>query len=302
MEWTIGKILQWGESYLKRYSPTPRLDMEILLAHCLHLERIALYLDYFRPLTKDELEKFRGFLQRRAQFEPVSYITGIKEFWSLDFKVNKFTLIPRPETELIVERAIQLIKKKEKENGASGKNIDKEGRLRILDLGTGSGNLAVVLAKEFPSSMVIAMDFCPEALAMARENARNIVGDRPINFVRGDFFLPFRLEGISKPFHLVVSNPPYVPHAEIMNLPLSVRNFEPIQALDGGSEGLDYIKEIIKTAHFLLSPDSYLIVEIGLNQASRVADLIAESPYWKNLEFIKDHQGIDRVFSVAKRG
>ncbi|MBI4595356.1 MAG: peptide chain release factor N(5)-glutamine methyltransferase [Candidatus Tectomicrobia bacterium] len=302
MEWTIGKILQWGESYLKKYSPTPRLDMEIILAHTLLIKRIALYLDYFRPLTKDELERLRGFVKRRAQFEPVAYITGIKEFWSMDFQVNKSTLIPRPETELIVERAIQIVKKKEKENGACGRILNKGERLRILDLGTGCGNLAIALAKEFPFSLVIAMDFCPEALLMARENARNLVGERPISFIRGSFFQPLRLKDVSKPFHLVVSNPPYIPHEEMVNLPLNVKNFEPIQSLDGGPEGMDCIREIIEKAHLVLKADSHLVVEIGLNQAGRVADIIAESRHWKNLEFIKDHQGIDRVFSVAKQG
>lgn len=302
LQWTIGRVLQWGESHLKNYSPTPRLDIELLLAHALGVRRLELYLDYYRPLAKNELKTLRGFVLRRLQQEPIAYITGIKEFWSLEFRVNKSTLIPRPETELLVETAVHLLKKDGQKNGASGKVVTGKRQIRILDLGTGCGNLPIALSKEFPSSTIVSIDICQDALRIAKENVWALAREKRIYFIRGDFFQSLRSDDLCSHFQLVVSNPPYVPADELTSLPPSVKDYEPRKALDGGLAGLDYISLIIQKAHLFLNPQGYLVMEIGLNQAEKVKRLVDDVKLWKDVKFLKDYQGIERILYMAKQG
>jgi release factor glutamine methyltransferase len=253
--WTVLKLLRWTEAYFAgRGIDSPRLDAELLLVETLGLDRVGLYLNFERPVQAGELATFRALVKRRAGREPLAYIVGRTEFWSLPFRVTPAVLIPRPETELLVEEAL--------------------GRLgdgnRLLDVGTGSGALAVALAHERPALAVTAIDVSPLGLALAAENARdNGVAER-IRFLQQDLRrLP------DGPFDLVVANPPYIPTGELPTLMPEVRDHEPQLALDGGRDGLDAYRVLAAQADTVLAPGGWLLVEVGSGQAPAVDDLFA---------------------------
>ncbi len=252
----------------------------MLLAHALGMERVQLYLDYDKPLSPEELARFRGFVRRRAAYEPTQYITGKQEFWSLNFEVTPSVLIPRPETEVLVEKALEI----------SG---DKP-RL-VLDLGTGSGAIAVALAHERSGIGVVAADKSWSAIEVARRNAvRNAVEDR-IFFVVMDLFEPLAPQPL---FDLIVSNPPYVSDAELLDLAPGIANYEPHCALRGGGKrGLALIRKILEGFHAHLKPKGSLLVEIGLGQAEILEEGILADLAGR-FEFIEDYSGIRRVLHV----
>ena len=242
-QWTVLKVLQWTTEYFSEKGfEQPRADAEVLLAHALGMERIHLYLNYDKPLSAEELARFRGFIRRRAAFEPTQYITGKQEFWSLDFEVTPAVLIPRPETEVLVEKALEI--------------AGNEPCL-VLDLGTGSGAIAVALAHERTGIRVIAADKSWSAIEVARRNAvRHGVADR-ISFVVTDLFGAIA----SRPlFDLIVSNPPYVSDAEFLDLAPEIANYEPRSALRGGGKrGLALIRKILEQFHVHLKPRGSLL-------------------------------------------
>jgi release factor glutamine methyltransferase len=265
-----------------------RLDAELLLAHALGVRRIDLYLNYDRPIQKEELRAFRILVRRRAHREPVAYITGVKEFWSLEFAVNPSVLIPRPETELLVEQALH----------ASEAAYTKTGQpLSILELGTGCGAVAVALARILAHKAIItATDISPEALSVARRNAiRHRVQERA-RFLCGNLFEPiepgFRCD-------LIVSNPPYIPSSLIPALMPEVRQHEPIQALDGGENGLSVIRMIIQEAPSRLLDGGRLLLEMGDEQREPIRTLLEESEAFGELIFSRDYSGRNRVVSAA---
>lgn len=272
-------------------SPTARLDAEVLLAHCLGWSRGRLYSESDRPLDRGVLDQFSGLVGRRADQEPVAYLVGRQEFYGRMFSVSPAVLIPRAETEIVVERALRWIRQ----------HAIREPS--ILDVGTGSGALAVTLAAELPAARIVATDISPAAAAVARANALRHGVDARVTVVEGDLFA-CPLEGTRSParaeFHLVVSNPPYVPERDIATLPPSVRNYEPLIALAAPGDGLEFHRRILSDALDRLEALGAVILELGLGQASALAGEMRRNPKYHHWEIAQDLAGIPRVL-VAQR-
>jgi release factor glutamine methyltransferase len=278
--WTILKTLQWTADYFRRRGiENGRATAEVLLTHCLGCERIDLYLRYDQPLQADELARFKALIQRRGQREPDAYIIGQKEFWSLPFRVTPAVLIPRPETECLVEAALA--------------KFPGDDAIQVLELGTGSGAISVALAHERAHWRIRASDISTEALDVARQNARRILRADRIEFVNGSWFEPFQGQGGA--FDLIISNPPYVPANDLAGLEPEVRSFEPSTALDGGEKGVDCLRHIIQAAADYLKPSGWLILEIGWDQGGVAATLGRDCGAYQSVEVAKDYSGLDRI-------
>ena len=285
--WTILKLLQWTTDYFQRNKVAEsRASAEVLLAHLLSEDRLFLYLNYDRPMAAEELAAFRTFVKRRLAGEPNQYITGMQEFWSLPFRVSPDVLIPRPETEVLLETVLEFL-------GSSHPEV------RILDLGTGSGAIAVALARELGVISIVATDSSMAAVKLARENALLNKIDSKIHFVCADMFSAFSTS--SAKFTVVATNPPYVSHAEFSNLSPEIRDYEPRDALDGGPDGLAAIRHIIKEAPTVLSRKGALIMEIGADQAESVSALVKNSQHYESHRIIRDYSGLDRVILAVRR-
>jgi release factor glutamine methyltransferase len=261
--WTVRRVLDWTIGYLKEHgSESARLDAEVLLAHARNCKRIQLYTDYDAVLPDDVRARMRGLVKRRAAAEPVAYLVGHREFFSLDFEVTRDVLIPRPDTETLVVEALELLK--------------PVANSRILEIGTGSGCIAVSLAVNRREARVVATDTSPAALAVASRNAeRHGVEDR-IEFRSGDLFAPLRDR---EQFDLIVSNPPYVSTAEIDRLAADVREHEPRSALDGGADGLDVIRRIVTDAAPFLAAGGWVVLECSPEQVPAVRELFGQTGY-----------------------
>jgi release factor glutamine methyltransferase len=285
--WTVLKLLQWTTDYFQRNNvPEPRTSAEVLLAHVLAQDRLFLYLNYDRPMETSELAAYRACIKRRLGGEPNQYITGLQEFWSLPIRVSPDVLIPRPETEVLVEAVLELLDK-------ADPNVD------IVDLGTGSGAIAIALARELPAARIVATDLSMAALHLAQENAKlNQVNER-IFFVRTDMFAG--IPGGPQKFKVLVTNPPYISHAEIAKLPPEIRDFEPHHALEGGPDGLTAIRHIIAEAPTVLSQAGALCMEMGAGQAESVSALVLESQEYRKFYIRKDYSGLDRVLVAIKK-
>ncbi len=255
----------------------PPLDAEILVSEVLEIERYKLVTDRDRLLTKDEIQKIEKYAQRRLKFEPVAYITGMKEFYSLDFIVNRDVLIPRPETELLVDMAIYW--------GGHG--------AKVLDLCTGSGAIAVVLKHSRPDLDVCASDISEKALKIAKRNAAGILGQKKIRFFEGNLFAPFA----GMKFNLIVSNPPYVDEKLKGKLQKDI-DFEPEIALFTGHGGTDMISEIIEKAPEYLEENGVLLLEIGSDQQEFVRSKGAECGF--TVSVLNDYAGLPRVATLKK--
>jgi release factor glutamine methyltransferase len=267
----------------------PRLNAERLLAFVLKCSRVDLYLSYDRPLAPEERGEYDALISRRLAREPLQYILGEAEFYSLTFKVPPGVLIPRPETEILVERAL-------KEAVSAGRS------LRILDIGTGSGAIGIILARHLPSAAVVCSDVSPEAMNAARANADNHGVSGRIRFVQADALNPAFPETVGAPFDMAVSNPPYVSLSDWERLPDEIRNFEPRQALLGGEDGLDFYRAMTSMAGKLLVPDGTLIVETGAGQSRAAAGLLAKAGF-EDVHITPDLNGIERVVGgVMKKG
>jgi release factor glutamine methyltransferase len=285
--WTILKLLHWTTDYFKRNKVAePRASAEVLLAHLLSEDRLFLYLNYDRPMETEELTAFRTFVRRRLAGEPNQYITGMQEFWSLPFRVSPDVLIPRPETEVLLETVLEFLGSPHPE-------------VRVVDLGTGSGAIAVALARELPVINIVATDSSMAAVEQAQENALLNQIDSKIHFVCADMFTAF--SSASPKFTVVATNPPYVSHAEFSKLSPEIRDYEPRYALDGGPDGLATIRRIIKEAPTVLSPKGALIMEIGADQAEGVSALVKDSQHYESYRIIRDYSGLDRVLLAVKR-
>jgi release factor glutamine methyltransferase len=290
--WSIRGLLKVTADYLREKGiEAPRLCAEILLAHQLDAARIDLYLNFDKPISGQELEGYRSLLRRRLQGEPLQYITGRQEFWSLEFEVGHGVLIPRPESELLVEQALLVLKEK--------KTPDCE-KPRILDLGTGSGALIIALAREIPEVLPFAGDLSSEALAFAGRNARRLVPDGRIRFYQGNLFDPLKREKAL--FDLIVTNPPYVATDGIDALMPEVRRHEPRIALDGGREGLDCIRRIIREGPAFLKPGGWLLLETDPGQTERVLDLLGHSGRFDEKHRVKDYSHQYRVVAARRKG
>jgi len=281
--WTIAALLEWTRQYFARKEiEKPRLDAEVLLAHVLGIERIALYTGFERVVKGDFLARYRECVKQRAEHCPVAYITGRKEFMSLTFEVSPDVLIPRPETELLVERAL----------------MARHEPSIIVEIGTGSGNIAVALAVKLPQAEIIATDISEAALRVARRNARLNGVDSKIRFIHGDMLAPVTAEGLTGRVDVLVSNPPYVAEEEWANLMSDVRDYEPRPALVSGKDPLKYYRVLARGAPEALSPGGRLMVEVGADRAEAVGKLFEDSGL-RRIEYVKDYEGIDRVIEAT---
>jgi release factor glutamine methyltransferase len=282
-EWTVRRVLDWTTTHLKQHgSETPRLDAEILLAHARGCRRIELYTRFDEPLSDDERTVMRDLTKRRARSEPVAYLVGHREFFSLDFRVTPDVLIPRPDTETLVVELLD-----------AARAIEAP---RILDLGTGSGCIAVAAAINCPSSRIAATDLSEKALAIARQNAEaHGMSDR-IRFLQGDLFAP--LSEVEQ-FDVIASNAPYIADSERDTLQNDVRSYEPHAALFAGPVGTEILFRIIDEAASHLGPGGWLILEISPEQAAPVRQRI-ESKGYQDVRVVKDAAGLLRVVRARK--
>jgi release factor glutamine methyltransferase len=277
--WTIKDVLDWTTGYfVDRGISTARLDAEVLLAHSLCAERLHLYLNLERPLSPAERTAYRGLVLRRAAREPVALITGVKEFWSIPFRVARGVLIPRPETEILVQAILEEPACRTSPN--------------ILEIGTGCGAVAVSILKERPSAHVLGTDLNPLALELTLRNAISAgVADR-LSLLRADLFSAIRP---CERFHVICSNPPYIPTAAINGLDPEVRLFEPHDALDGGAEGLDVLRGITEQAGAFLLHGGTLVMEIGDGQERDVRGIFMSVGGFGEVRFFRDLAGTPRV-------
>ncbi len=289
-KWTIKELLAVTTQYLNSKGiDSPRIIAEVLLAHVLHMDRVSLYVNFDKPLTESEVSEYRSVIRRRVQKEPLQYITGVQEFWSLEFKVDPRVLIPRPETELLVEQAID-IAKQYRDKGIV--------RIRILDLCTGCGAIAIALAKELPGAFIWATDVSNDALEVAEVNAKNHGVEDRIRFLQGDLWDPIIKESLE--FDIIVSNPPYVATAEYEELAPEIRNHEPKIALEAGPDGMRLLEIIIQHAHEYLVPNGWLVLEMSPLQIDPVLDLVSLTQKYNAAKSVKDYSGNDRIV-VAQR-
>ena len=280
--WTVRKLLSWTQDFLKKKGlDTPRLDSEILLAHALGCPKIELYVRIDEEPPEPVRTVFREMIKKRADGMPVAYLVGYREFYSLPFHVTPAVLIPRPETETLVMEALRLLK--------------PMADPRVLDLCTGSGCVAVTIAKQHKTARVTATDISAEALAVATKNAeRHSMTDR-VTFLKGD--LAAAVAG--QTFDVVVSNPPYIAQSELPTLDPGVRNFEPMGALDGGPDGLDFYRRLAADVLALLNPGGTVLVEIGVTQEAAVRELFAAQ--LEPGKTFKDQTGRPRVVTARRR-
>jgi release factor glutamine methyltransferase len=275
-------VIRWtAERFGERGIASPRLDAELLVAHVLALPRVQLYVQFDRPLGPDELAAIRGLIKRRQAGESVAYLVGKKEFWGLELAVDARVLVPRPETETLVEAARAWLTGVE--------------RPRIADVGTGSGAIAVTLAKLFPDATVVASDISAGALEVARANAERLGVAAGVTFVEGDLDAPLAAHA---PFSLIVANLPYIASADMPTLPAEVRT-EPALALDGGPDGLDLVRRLVAAAPARLAPGGALALEIGAGQAAATRALLNAAGF-ADVQSRRDLGGIERVVSGVK--
>ncbi|WP_418871079.1 peptide chain release factor N(5)-glutamine methyltransferase [Selenomonas bovis] len=280
--WTIGRILKWTEQYFKEKGiESPRLDAEVLLSHILGRERIYLYVHFDEPLEPAELARYREAIKQRVQRVPVAYIIGEKEFMGLTFRVTADTLVPRPDTEILVQAAIERLR-------ARG------DAPRFADIGTGTGAICLSVLHFLPKAQADTVDISPAARAVAEENAAALeVADR-VTFHTGDLLAPLA----GQCYDAILSNPPYIPDGDIAALAPEVRLKEPHTALAGGRDGLDFYRRLMADAPALLKDGSFLAVEVGIHQAAPVAALAV--PSFSRTEILKDYAGIERVVIAWK--
>ena len=275
--WTIRKVLTWTTQHFdKKGVDAPRLTTEVLLAHVLKTTRVRLYVDLDRPMEKEELAAFRALIARRIAGEPTQYLTGVREFYNRPFKVDARVLIPRPETELLVEAALHA--------------LPKDGPGAALDVCTGSGCIAISLAAERPQATVTATDLSPDACALARENAQALGVAERVRVLEGSLYAPLPPDAL---FQVVVSNPPYIASGEIAGLSAEVRR-EPRMALDGGPDGLVLLRQVITGARRVLAPGGLLALEIGETQGAAVQALLQAAGY-ENARVEKDLERRERL-------
>ena len=288
---TVLEILNRTTNHLKDHRiKSPRLNAELLLAHSMNFSREGLYTHLLDSFEEEEKEKFERLIERRISGEPLQYLLGHQEFWSIDLKVDPRVLIPRPETELLVEHALLLLGK-----------TSFQGARSVLEIGTGSGAIAIALARERKDLSIVATDISREALLLARENSLLAEVLSRIQFIQGDLFAPFRLLREREPFDLILSNPPYINRSEIRDLAREVKDFEPILALDGGEDGLDFYRRILSEAPSYLRKGGWLLMEVGQGQGEKVSERIVRGGHFHRPELIQDFSGIERVVKAQKR-
>jgi release factor glutamine methyltransferase len=287
--WTIQKLLNWTTEYLTgKGIESPRLSAELLLSHTVELSRIELYTQFDRAVPPEQLDKLRDLVKRAGQNEPIAYLVGRTEFYSLQINVTPDCMVPRPETELLAERAIEFLRER------------RTSTQYVCDLCTGSGCIAVAIANNFTDSRIIATDICDAALAVAAGNIKKHQLSDRITLLCGDLFDPV-ISGLDvNEFDLIVSNPPYVSTTEYEKLDKNVKDYEPKKALFAGVHGLDVYSRIIEKAGQFLKPDGALMLEIGYAQGPAVKELLEQTGVFSEIKIEKDFHNNDRIVSARK--
>jgi release factor glutamine methyltransferase len=288
-DWTIKDIVAWmADDLRKKGVDSARLDAELVVAEALGIDRIQIIIQSDRWLSPKELDAIRALFRRRRTLEPVAYLRGAREFYGRPFKVDRRVLVPRPDTETLVEQALERLRGRELYG-------------RVADLCTGSGCVGVTLKLERPTISLDATDVSEGALAVARDNAQRLGAVWGCSFRHGDLFAPLR-DAKGAPIHryeLVVANPPYIPHDEIATLQRDIRDHEPHLALDGGADGLDVVRRIVDEAPDFLVKGGALAMEIGAGQAADVAAML-EKRGFSDVRRTKDYGGHERVVSGVR--
>jgi release factor glutamine methyltransferase len=307
--WTIQKLLNWITEYLTNKGiDSPRLSAELLLSHVLGMKRIELYTQFNKHVAKQQLDKLHDLVKRAGQHEPIAYLTGKAEFYSLELKVTPDCMIPRPETELLAERAIeflrtrpirnstmrQISRKEEVSNGASS------GTQFVCDLCTGCGCIAVAIARNLPDARIIATDISDAALNVAAINVEEHQLTKRITLLLGDLFDPIVPHLDVTEFDLIVCNPPYVSASEFEKLDKNIKDYEPKLALLAGEDGLDIYRRIIEKADQFLKPDAALMLEIGYDQGPAVKEMLEKTSAFAEIKIEKDLDNNDRIV-IAKK-
>lgn len=288
-DWTIQKLLSWTAEYLTNKNiDSPRLSAELLLSSVLGLKRIELYTQFDKSVPKQQLDKLHGLVERAGRCEPVAYLVGKTEFYSLELDITPDCMIPRPETELLVERAIEFLR-------------TRSSRQFVCDLCTGSGCIAIAIARNYPDCQIIATDISDAALNVAAKNIeKDQLKDR-IKMLCGDLFDPLVPQLDVDKFDLIVCNPPYVSAAEFEKLGKNIKDYEPHIALYAGENGLDVHRRITEKVDVFLKPDATLILEIGYRQGQVVRELLEQADCFSEIKIEKDFHGNDRIV-IAKKG
>ena len=287
-DWTIQKLLTWVTEYLTQKGvDAPRLSAELLLSNVLGLKRIELYTQYNKPVAQEHLDRLRDLVKRAALHEPVAYLVGRAEFYSIEFEVTPDCLIPRPETELLVQKAIESLRK-------------RTGPQFVCDLCTGCGTIAVAIAKNVPDAKVIATDISEAALGIAAKNVKKHQLEDRVELLEGDLFEPLIPPLDVTQFDLIACNPPYVSAAEYEELEKNVKDYEPRAALYGGEDGLDLYRRICEQVGRFLKSDGALLLEIGYTQGPAVRELLEQTELFHTIQIDKDLSGHDRVVLAGR--
>ena len=291
-KYTISSLARWAKNLLQEHNiDSPSLDAEVILSHLLDYKRIDLYVHPDKPVEDSVVMRYKEAIRKRSQRVPLQYITNHAEFMSLDFYVDERVLIPRPETELLVDAVIK-----------RAQTLTHENEIVIVDVGVGSGNIAITLAKKIDNARIFAIDISPDALAVAKINAQRHDVFSKITFLCGDIFKPLEGYGIESKISFIVSNPPYISSDEFNDLQKEVRDFEPYGALVSGQDGLQMFRQIITHANTWLKPGGYVIFETGEKQARKVARLFEDRGCFKKADFLKDYQHIHRIVIAQMEG
>ncbi len=293
-QWTIAGILSWTQRHFEKWRPeTSRLDAELLLAFVLGCSRLDLYLKADQPLNQKERKAYRELVQQRADGCPIAYLIGEKEFWSLTLEVNKNTLIPRPDTETLVENTVVQIQNWQIKH--------PESQCLIAELGTGTAAIPLAICAEVKNLHIIAVDCSKDVLEVAERNMerhKSLLSPRNnlIELVESNLFSKINP---TEKLDFIISNPPYIPSKNISSLQVDITQYEPLIALDGGPDGLSFYRYLLETAPSLLTPEGEMFLEIGFDQQANLNLLLKEFPDWKTSVFQPDLQGNDRVWELG---
>jgi len=307
--WTIQKLLNWITEHLtEKGIDSPRLSAELLLSHVLNMKRIELYTQFDKLVTRQQLDRLHDLVKQAGQYEPIAYLTGKTEFYSLQFDVSPDCMIPRLETELLVERAIEFLRTRpvrnstmrnmtQKEQVSNGARTDKQF---VCDLCTGCGCIAIAIAKNFPNADIIATDISDAALNIAAQNVEKHKLQDHIKLLCGDLYDPLIPQLDISKFDLIVCNPPYTTAAEFESLDKNIKAFEPRIALYAGEDGLDVYRRIIEKVDQFLKPDAALMLEIGYAQGQAVKEMLEQAGCFSKITIEKDYHNNDRIVTATR--
>ena len=286
--WTIQKLLNWTTEYLtEKGIDSPRLSSELLLSHALTMKRIELYTQFDKAVTKPQLDRLHDLVKRAGQNEPIAYLVGRTEFYSLELNISPECMIPRPETELLAEHAIEFLR-------------TRDGRQFVCDLCTGSGCVAIAIAKNFDDASIIATDISDAALNIAAQNIEKHQLKNRVKLLCGDLFDPLVPQLDVDKFDLIVCNPPYVSAAEFEKLDKNVKDYQPKLAIFAGDDGLDIYRRIVEKIDAFLKPGAALMLEVGYNQRQPVRELLEQTGYFAKITIEKDYNNNYRIATAIK--